>query len=182
MCRYCSSSLKFPHFFTSETPKTLHQGSLRIKSFCDFHPSEANPESGSWTFFLVEVWSVHLIMLSLALGLRNPQHEIQNPACLGLPYITIRNTCVHYSWKFSIDYNAFKYINTQWSLWFEQSDWFAISEYDVIFTALGGEYKAKQNRCRELGVLPKFSSKNVLKIQEYLTVDDFEGRKRLHGV
>ena len=41
---------------------------------------------------------------------------------------------------------------------------------------------AKQNRCRELGVLPKFSSKNVLKIQEYLTVDDFEGRKRLHGV
>ena len=27
---------------------------------------------------------------------------------------------------------------------FKQSDWLAISDYDVIFTALGGEYKAKQ--------------------------------------
>ena len=58
----------------------------------------------------------------------------------------------------------------------------AISDYDVIFTALGGEYKAEQNHCRELGVLPKFQSKNFLKIQEYLSVDDFEGKKRLHGV
>ena len=57
-----------------------------------------------------------------------------------------------------------------------------MSEYDVIFSALGGEYKAKQNRCRELGVLPKSSSTNFLKILEYLTVDDFEGKKRLHGV
>ena len=32
----------------------------------------------------------------------------------------------------------------------------AISDYDVIFTALGGEYKAERNRCRELAVLPKF--------------------------
>ena len=31
---------------------------------------------------------------------------------------------------------------------------------------LGVEYKAKQNRCRELGVLPKFQSKNSLKIQQ----------------
>ena len=54
---------------------------------------------------------------------------------------------------------------------FKQSDWFAISDYsDVIFTTLGGEYKAEQNRCRELGVLPKFYSKNFLKIQEYLSV------------
>ena len=29
-----------------------------------------------------------------------------------------------------------------------------ISEYDIIFTMLGGEYKAAQNRFRELGVLP----------------------------
>ena len=28
-----------------------------------------------------------------------------------------------------------------------------------MFTALGGEYKAKQNRCRKLGVLLKFQSK-----------------------
>ena len=57
-----------------------------------------------------------------------------------------------------------------------------MSEYDVIFSALGGEYKAKQNCCRELGVLPKSSSKNFLKILKYLIVDDFEGKKRLHGV
>ena len=41
----------------------------------------------------------------------------------------------------------------------------------------------KQNRCRELGVLPKFHGKNFLKIQvEYPSVDDFEVKKRLHGV
>ena len=45
-----------------------------------------------------------------------------------------------------------------------------------------GEYKAKQNRCRELGVLPKFQSKTFLKIREYPSADDFEGKKRLHGV
>ena len=49
-------------------------------------------------------------------------------------------------------------------------------------TALGGEYKAEQNRCREPDVLPKFQSKNVLKIQVYPSVDRFEGKKRLHGV
>ena len=51
-----------------------------------------------------------------------------------------------------------------------------MSDYDVIFTALGGEYKAEQNRCRELIVLPKF------KRHEYPSADDFEGKKRLHGV
>ena len=45
-----------------------------------------------------------------------------------------------------------------------------------------GEYKAEQNRCRELGVLPKFHSKAFLKIHEYPSADDFEGKKRLHGV
>ena len=54
--------------------------------------------------------------------------------------------------------------------------------YDVIFTALSGEYKAEQNRCRELGVLPKFHGKAFLKIHEYPSADDFEGKKRLHGV
>ena len=49
-------------------------------------------------------------------------------------------------------------------------------------STLGGEHKAKQNHCRELGVLPKFQSKNFLKIQEYLSVDDFKGKKRLRGV
>ena len=57
-----------------------------------------------------------------------------------------------------------------------------MSDYDVIFTALGGEYKAEQNRCRELGVLAKFQSKAFLKIHEYPSSDDFEGKKRLHGV
>ena len=50
---------------------------------------------------------------------------------------------------------------------------------NVIFTALG---ESKLNRCRELGVLPKFQRKNILKIQECLSVDDFEGKKRLDGV
>ena len=39
-----------------------------------------------------------------------------------------------------------------------------------MFTALGGEYKANQNHCRELGILRKFQSKN-LKMQEYPSVD-----------
>ena len=52
-----------------------------------------------------------------------------------------------------------------------------LGPYDVIFTALGGEYKAEQNRCRELGVFPKFYSKAFLKIHENPTADDFEGKK-----
>ena len=52
----------------------------------------------------------------------------------------------------------------------------------MIFTTLGGEYKAEQNRCRELGVLPKFHSKAFLKIHEYPRADDFKGKKRLRGV
>ena len=66
-------------------------------------------------------------------------------------------------------------------LYFKQSE-LAISDYVIIFTALGGEYKAEQNRCRELGVLPKFQSKTFLKIYEYPSADDFEGKKGLHGV
>ena len=50
-----------------------------------------------------------------------------------------------------------------------QSDWFAVSLYDVIFTTLGGEYEAK-NRCRELSVLPSLRVR-PLKIQEYPGVD-----------
>ena len=57
-----------------------------------------------------------------------------------------------------------------------------MSDYDVIFTALGGEYKAEQNGCRELGVVAKFQSKAFLKMHEYPSCDDFEGKKRLHGV
>ena len=30
--------------------------------------------------------------------------------------------------------------------------------------------------------LPKFQSKTFLKIHEYPSADDFEGKKRLHGV
>ena len=33
-----------------------------------------------------------------------------------------------------------------------------------------------------MDVLPKFQSKNFLKIQEYLGVDDFEGKKRFRGI
>ena len=42
----------------------------------------------------------------------------------------------------------------------------------------------KQNkiRGRKLGVLPKFHSKAFLKIHEYPSADDFEDKKRLHGV
>ena len=41
----------------------------------------------------------------------------------------------------------------------------------------------KQNKLAVviLGVLPKFQSKNFLKIQKYPSVDDSEGKKRLHG-
>ena len=40
--------------------------------------------------------------------------------------------------------------------------------------------KAERNRCRELGVLPKFHIKAFLKIHEYPpSADDFEGKKRL---
>ena len=47
---------------------------------------------------------------------------------------------------------------------------------------LGSEYKAEQNCCHELGVLPKFRSKDFLKIHKYPSADDFEGKKRLQGV
>ena len=57
-----------------------------------------------------------------------------------------------------------------------------IVNYDVIVTALGGEHKDEQNRCRELVVLPKSHSKAFLKIGEYPSTDDFECKKRLHGV
>ena len=59
---------------------------------------------------------------------------------------------------------------------------FAISDYDLIFTAQGGDYKAKRNRCCKLGVLRKFQRKNVLKILEYPSVNDSERKKRLHVV
>ena len=49
-------------------------------------------------------------------------------------------------------------------------------------SALGGEYKAEQNRCRELGVCQRFRVRTFLKIQEYPSVDDLEGKKKLHGV
>lgn len=52
-----------------------------------------------------------------------------------------------------------------------------------LFGSLSQSMKAKQNRCRGLGVLPiKFRSTNFLKLQEYLSLDDSEGKKRLHGV
>ena len=40
---------------------------------------------------------------------------------------------------------------------------------------------AKQTRRRKLGVLPKFQSNKFLKMQEYPSVDDSEGKKRLLG-
>ena len=42
--------------------------------------------------------------------------------------------------------------------------------------------RAEQNRCRKLGVLPKLHSKAFLKIHEYPSADDFEGKKWLRGV
>ena len=48
-----------------------------------------------------------------------------------------------------------------------------------LIGSLGGEYKAKQNCCRKLCVLPKFQNKNFLKIQKYPRIDDSEGKKRL---
>ena len=37
--------------------------------------------------------------------------------------------------------------------------------------------QGEQNRCREMGVLPKFHSKAFLKIHEYPSADDFQGKK-----
>ena len=56
------------------------------------------------------------------------------------------------------------------------------TRFQTSLPAPPGEYKGEQNRCRELGVLPKFQSKTFLKIHEYPSADDFEGKKRLHGV
>ena len=42
--------------------------------------------------------------------------------------------------------------------------------------------QAEQNRCRELGVLRKFQSKTFLKIHEYPSADDFEGKKNQWSV
>ena len=40
---------------------------------------------------------------------------------------------------------------------FKQSDWLAISDYDIIFTALGGEYKAEQKSLSWTGCFAKVS-------------------------
>ena len=63
-------------------------------------------------------------------------------------------------------------------------DWFAISDSDVIFTALGGKYKAKEKNivCPKMSFLWKFHGENFLKIQEFASVDDSESKKRLRGV
>ena len=37
----------------------------------------------------------------------------------------------------------------------------------------------RQYRCRKLSILPKFQSRNSLKIQEYPSIDDSEDKKRL---
>ena len=47
------------------------------------------------------------------------------------------------------------YIHIQRSWWFKQSDRFVISDYDVILSALGREYKPP---CRELSVSTSFTS------------------------
>ena len=52
--------------------------------------------------------------------------------------------------------------------YFSFTDWFTVLDYDVIFTTLSSEYKAKQNHYRELGVLLKFQSKNFLKYKNIL--------------
>ena len=57
-----------------------------------------------------------------------------------------------------------------------------IGSLSLTMTLFGGEYKAKQNRSRKLGVLRKLQSKDFSKIQEYPSVHDSEGKKRLHGV
>ena len=40
------------------------------------------------------------------------------------------------------------------------------------------KYKAEKNRCRELGVLPKFDSKPFGKKREYPSADDFEDKAK----
>ena len=74
-------------------------------------------------------------------------------------------------------FSEFYGIHTQWSWWFKTSDWFAISDYDVIFTVLGGEYKAEQNRSRELCVLPKFHTKAFWKHKNIQTLMTLKARK-----
>ena len=54
-------------------------------------------------------------------------------------------------------------MHTRWSWWLKQPDSFTVWDYEVIFTALCAEYKAKQNCCRELGVLPSFRARTFLK-------------------
>ena len=52
----------------------------------------------------------------------------------------------------------------------------------TLYSLRCGEYKAEQDRFRELGVLPKFHSKAFMEIHEYPSADDFKGKKKLHGV
>ena len=49
--------------------------------------------------------------------------------------------------------------------------------YDVIFTALCGEYKAEQNRWRELGVLPSFIAKPFWKYTNIQVLMTLKARK-----
>ena len=65
----------------------------------------------------------------------------------------------------------------------QQSDWFALSDYDFMFITLAGHWiLSKTKLLFKLGVLLKFQCKNFLKIKEYPSVDDSEAEKRLHGV
>ena len=60
-------------------------------------------------------------------------------------------------------------LTTSWKFcYFSFTDWFTVLDYDVIFTTPSNEYKAKQNHYCELGVLPKFQSKNFLKYKNIL--------------
>ena len=66
-----------------------------------------------------------------------------------------------------------KDLTTSWNfllLIFSFTDWFTVLDYDVIFTTLSSEYKAKQNHHHELGVLPKFQSKNFLKYKNIFLI------------
>ena len=65
-------------------------------------------------------------------------------------------------------------MHTQWSWWFKQSDWFAISDYSTIFTS-----QRVDNVWARF--FPIFLEKDLLKVDKILGLTFFQARKDFEG-
>ena len=80
-----------------------------------------------------------------------------------------RGSCNILLWS-NLNWNRF--IHTQWSWWFKQSDWFAITDYSTIFTSQRVDNVWARCFCH-------FSRERSFKSQQNPRVDLFLRRKRL---